>query len=214
MEYTQNFTSDFFTIVINSVQMFFMNLGTIFDRIMILFGSERAQEALDAKIYNIKLVAGYSADLQTATHIITTIILWLMLIALIIWVIYLFLPKKIVKNLFVNPIAQLQTAPIKTEIINDGKYINLDKDSRIKYLYALKEQTVTELTSKRKELELERNRLNDIPTDIAKYIKPNDISGLKASISKLENKITAIDELIESETTPQRQKTFDLDDDD
>lgn len=214
MEYTQNFTSDFFTIVINSVQMFFMNLGTIFDRIMILFGSERAQEALDAKIYNIKLVAGYSADLQTATHIITTIILWLMLIALIIWVIYLFLPKKIVKNLFVNPIAQLQTAPIKTEIINDGKYINLDKDSRIKYLYALKEQTVTELTSKRKELELERDRLNDIPTDIAKYIKPNDISGLKASISKLENKITAIDELIESETTPQRQKTFDLDDDD
>lgn len=214
MEYTQNFTSDFFTIVINSVQMFFMNLGTIFDRIMILFGSERAQEVLDAKIYNIKLVAGYSADLQTATHIITTIILWLMLIALIIWVIYLFLPKKIVKNLFVNPIAQLQTAPIKTEIINDGKYINLNKDSRIKYLYALKEQTVTELTSKRKELELERNRLNDIPTDIAKYIKPNDISGLKASISKLENKITAIDELIESETTPQRQKTFDLDDDD
>lgn len=214
MEYTQNFTSDFFTIVINSVQMFFMNLGTIFDRIMILFGSERAQEALDAKIYNIKLVADHSADLQTATHIITTIILWLMLIALIIWVIYLFLPKKIVKNLFVNPIAQLQTAPIKTEIINDGKYINLDKDSRIKYLYALKEQTVTELTNKCKELELERNRLNDIPTDIAKYVKPNDISSLKASISKLENKITAIDELIESETTPQRQKTFDLDDDD
>jgi len=214
MEYTQNFTSDFFTIVINSVQMFFMNLGTIFDRIMILFGSERAQEVLDAKIYNIKLVADHSADLQTATHIITTIILWFMLIALIIWVIYLFLPKKIVKNLFVNPIAQLQTVPVKTEIINDGKYINLNKDSRIKYLYALKEQTVTELTSKRKELELERNRLNDIPTDIAKYIKPNDISGLKASISKLENKITAIDELIESETTPQRQKTFDLDDDD
>ena len=214
MEYTQNFTSDFFTIVINSVQMFFMNLGTIFDRIMILFGSERAQEVLDAKIYNIKLVADHSADLQTATHIITTIILWLMLIALIIWVIYLFLPKKIVKNLFVNPIAQLQTGPIKTEIINDGKYINLDKGSRIKYLYALKEQTVTELTSKRKELELEHNRLNDIPTDIAKYVKPNDISALKASISKLENKITAIDELIESETTPQKQKTFDLDDDD
>lgn len=214
MEYTQNFTSDFFTIVINSIQMFFMNLGTIFDRIMILLGSERAQEVLDAKIYNIKLVAGYSADLQTETHIITTIILWLMLIALIIWGIYLFLPKKIVKNLFVNPIAQLQTAPIKTEIINDGKYINLNKDSRIKYLYALKEQTVTELTSKRKELELEHNRLNDIPTDIAKYIKPNDISGLKASISKLENKITAIDELIESETTPPKQKTFDLDDDD
>lgn len=214
MEYTQNFTSDFFTIVINSVQMFFMNLGTIFDRIMILFGSERAQEVLDAKIYNIKLVADHSADLQTATHIITTIILWFMLIALIIWVIYLFLPKKIVKNLFVNPIAQLQTMPIKTEIINDGKYINLNKDSRIKYLYVLKEQTVKELTNKRKELELERNRLNDIPTDIAKYIKPNDISGLKASISKLENKITAIDELIESETTPQRQKTFDFDDDD
>lgn len=214
MEYTQNFTSDFFTIVINSVQMFFMNLGTIFDRIMILFGSERAQEVLDAKIYNIKLVADHSADLQTATHIITTIILWFMLIALIIWVIYLFLPKKIVKNLFVNPIAQLQTMPIKTEIINDGKYINLNKDSRIKYLYVLKEQTVKELTNKRKELELERNRLNDIPIDIAKYIKPNDISGLKASISKLENKITAIDELIESETTPQRQKTFDFDDDD
>lgn len=214
MEYTQNFTSDFFTIVINSIQMFFMNLGTIFDRIMILLGSERAQEVLDAKIYNIKLVADHSADLQTATHIITTIILWFMLIALIIWVIYLFLPKKIVKNLFVNPIAQLQTMPIKTEIINDGKYINLNKDSRIKYLYVLKEQTVKELTNKRKELELERNRLNDIPTDIAKYIKPNDISGLKASISKLENKITAIDELIESETTPQRQKTFDFDDDD
>lgn len=214
MEYTQNFTSDFFTIVINSIQMFFMNLGTIFDRIMILLGSERAQEVLDAKIYNIKLVAGYSADLQTATHIITTIILWLMLIALIIWVIYLFLPKKIVKNLFVNPIAQLQTAPIKTEIINDGKYINLNKDSRIKYLYTLKGQTVMELTNKRKELELEHNRLNDIPTDIAKYIKPNDISGLKASISKLEKKVTAIDELIESETTPPKQKTFDLDDDD
>lgn len=214
MEYTQNFTSDFFTIVINSVQMFFMNLGTIFDRIMILFGSNRAQESLDAKIYNIKLIADHSADLQTATHIITTIILWLMLIALIIWVIYLFLPKKIVKNLFVNPIAQLQTVPVKTEIINDGKYINLNKDSRIKYLYVLKEQTVKELTNKRKELELERNRLNDIPTDIAKYVKPNDISALKAGISKLENKITAIDELIESETTPQRQKTFDLDDDD
>lgn len=214
MEYTQNFTSDFFTIVINSIQMFFMNLGTIFDRIMILLGSERAQEVLDAKIYNIKLVAGYSADLQTATHIITTIILWLMLIALIIWGIYLFLPKKIVKNLFVNPIAQLQTVPIKTEIINDGKYINLNKDSRIKYLYTLKEQTVMELTNKRKELELERNRLNGIPTDIVKYVKSNDTSALKASIFKLENKITAIDELIESETTPQKQKTFDLDDDD
>ena len=71
-----------------------------------------------------------------------------------------------------------------------------------------------ELTNKRKELELEHNRLNDIPTDIAKYIKSNDISGLKASISKLEKKVTAIDELIESETTPPKQKTFDLDDDD
>lgn len=103
---------------------------------------------------------------------------------------------------------------IKKEIINDPDYINLQKQNRIKYLYTLKEQTVMELTNKRKELELEHNRLNDIPTDIAKYIKSNDISGLKASISKLEKKVTAIDELIESETTPPKQKTFDLDDDD
>ncbi len=103
---------------------------------------------------------------------------------------------------------------IKKEIVNNPDYINLQKQNRIKYLYTLKEQTVMELTNKRKELELEHNRLNDIPTDIAKYIKSNDISGLKASISKLEKKVTAIDELIESETTPPKQKTFDLDDDD
>lgn len=103
---------------------------------------------------------------------------------------------------------------IKKEIVNNPDYINLQKQNRIKYLYTLKEQTVMELTNKRKELELEHNRLNDIPTDIAKYIKSNDISGLKASISKLEKKVTAIDELIEAETTPPKQKTFDLDDDD
>lgn len=70
------------------------------------------------------------------------------------------------------------------------------------------------MTKNVEKLESTHNKLSDIPTDIAKYIKSNDISGLKASISKLENKIIAIDELVESETTPKKQKTFDLDDDD
>lgn len=103
---------------------------------------------------------------------------------------------------------------IKKEIVNNPDYINLQKQDRIEYLHNIKKQTITEMTKNVEKLESPHNKLSDIPTDIAKYIKSNDISGLKASISKLENKIIAIDELVESETTPQKQKTFDLDDDD
>ena len=103
---------------------------------------------------------------------------------------------------------------IKKEIVNNPDYINLQKQDRIEYLHNIKKQTITEMTKNVEKLESTHNKLSDIPTDIAKYIKSNDISGLKAIISKLENKIIAIDELVESETTPKKQKTFDLDDDD
>ena len=92
--YSEDFTSDFFTIIWNSIQMFFMNLGTLWNRLMILFGSERARENLDAQLYHINHVSRYPADLQTATHIITTTILWVLLIALLIWIISKFIRKQ------------------------------------------------------------------------------------------------------------------------
>lgn len=92
--YSEDFTSDFFTIIWNSIQMFFMNLGTLWNRLMILFGSERARENLDAQLYHINLVSRYPADLQTATHIITTAILWVLLIVFIIWIISKFIRKQ------------------------------------------------------------------------------------------------------------------------
>lgn len=64
----------------------------------------------------------------------------------------------------------------------------------------LKKQTLQELDKQRKEIETEKAKLKDISADVAKYIKPKDMSGLEKSISKLEDKIVAIDELIESET--------------
>lgn len=92
--YTQNFTSGFGTIVIEAIQMFFMNLGTIPDRIMILFGSDRANDSLESKLYDISLVPSEAADIETATHIITTTCLWILFVGLIVWGLYKLLSRK------------------------------------------------------------------------------------------------------------------------
>lgn len=91
--YEENFTSDFFTIVWESIQMFFMNLTSIGDRIMAFFGDERAQDSLEAHRHIMELTASHAADLHTATHIITTIILWILLVSSIVCTTHFFIKK-------------------------------------------------------------------------------------------------------------------------
>lgn len=96
---------------------------------------------------------------------------------------------------------EAKTTPFKIEIVNNEKYIGLKKSDRVAFLKGLKKQTLKELSEQRKEIETEQAKLKDIPADVAKYIKQKDMSELEKNISRLENKIIAIDELIESETT-------------
>lgn len=93
---------------------------------------------------------------------------------------------------------------IKIEIVNNAKYTDLRKAERIKYLQSLKEQTSKELIKLNNEIEKEKDKMKDIPTDIAKYIKQKDTSITQKNILNLENKIIAIDEIIKSETTKQK----------
>mgnify|MGYP003303141655 CR=1 FL=1 len=116
---------------------------------------------------------------------------------------------------------KIKLTPFKSEIVNNTQYISLEKNDRIKWLQKQKEQLITDLTNKHKEIENKSNILTDIPTDIAKYIKPADTSALKKEINILENKITAINELIETENTkPLKKQTYktsiwtDIDDED
>lgn len=100
----------------------------------------------------------------------------------------------------------------KINIVNGGQYINKNKSERIKYLYDLKEKTLAELTKLRKEIEKENDKLKDVPEDIAGYIKHKDTSAIESDILKIETKIKAVEELIESETakptnTQQPQKS-------
>ena len=96
---------------------------------------------------------------------------------------------------------------IKIEIVNDEKYINLKSNDRIEYLNNQKKQTVSELDKLNKMVEVENNKIKDIPVDIAKYIKPDNTSSLKNDILNLENKILALDELIELEMDDKNKKT-------
>ncbi|MBD5400885.1 hypothetical protein HDR61_04040 [bacterium] len=93
---------------------------------------------------------------------------------------------------------------IKIEIVNDERYIK--SDNRIEYLSAIQKQAVSELNKLNNVLKIENAKLKDIPVDIAKYIKPKDISSLKNDIQKLENKRLVIDELIESEIKDKARK--------
>ncbi len=103
--------------------------------------------------------------------------------------------------------AKKDMTKIKIEIVNDEKYINLKSSDRIKYLNSLKKQTVSELNKLNKVFEIENNKRRDIPVDIAKYIKSNDISSLKNEIIKLENKSLVLDELITLEIYDKCKKT-------
>lgn len=110
-----------------------------------------------------------------------------------------FINNKQSLNYAVHPVdakAKKDMTQIKIEIVNDEKYINLKKDDRIKYLENMKKKTTSELNKLNDELKKGNNKLQDIPVDIAKYIKSSDTSSLKNNILKLENKIQVIDELI------------------
>lgn len=101
---------------------------------------------------------------------------------------------------------QKDMTQIKIEIVNNNEYIKLNFDDRVEYLYNLKKQTTSELNKLKKALEIENNKIKAIPADIAKYIKPNDVSSLKDNITKLENKKLVIVELIALEVKDEQQK--------
>jgi len=96
--YEENFTSDFFTIVWESIQMFFMNLTSVYDRIMAFFGNERAQDNLKSHKHIMELTASHAADLDTITHIVTTVILWVLLVFCIGWITYYLFIRKTKEN--------------------------------------------------------------------------------------------------------------------
>ena len=96
-------------------------------------------------------------------------------------------------------VKQSKLEPFKIEIVNNEKYLHLKKTERIAFLRDLRKQTVMTLTKQRKVLEIEGQKLKDIPKDVAKYVKTQDLSIVKKSLSKQEYKLMAIDELIEAE---------------
>ena len=86
VEYTQNFTSDTFTIIKDSIKQFWMSLGTLGDKALIglggltskitggEFGTElrdRAYDVLEAKLFNIGLEVSNPGDVETLTSKIT-----------------------------------------------------------------------------------------------------------------------------------------------
>ena len=83
----------------------------------------------------------------------------------------------------------LKTSSYKSEIVNNNNYLSLKKADRINHLQNLKNDSITELQKKRTELETQRNKFNDIPTDIAKYAKTTNASDLTHKIKTLENKM-------------------------
>lgn len=107
---------------------------------------------------------------------------------------------------FIKSITENKTTTIKSEIVNDEQYLTLKKAGRVKYLQDLKKQILAEITNLHKEIEKEQNKLNDMPADVAKYVKTKDIMTQKHEILKLENKIIAIDELIKSEKEKTKEK--------
>lgn len=119
---------------------------------------------------------------------------------------YYFLPPLIEKltNKMKRNLKQKQkkekAKPFKIEIVNNEKYINLKKDKRIAFLRNLKKQTVAELTKQKKELSKEIEKIENIPTDVVKYIKTTNKTKIENNILSLENKINAINELIGLET--------------
>ena len=96
-------------------------------------------------------------------------------------------------------VKQSKLEPFKIEIVNNEKYLHLKKTERIAFLRDLRKRTVMELTKQRKVLETEGQKLKDNPKDVAKYVKTQDLSIVKKSLSKQEDKLMAIDELIEAE---------------
>ena len=123
-------------------------------------------------------------------------------ISAVIIMIICFLPhwiKKLARNLNKKR-KKAQLTPFKIEIVNNESYINLKKADRIAFLRDLKRKTSVELTKQRKKLEKEKDKLKDIPADVAKYIKIEDTSSFEKNIKILEKKIKAIDELIDLET--------------
>jgi len=95
---------------------------------------------------------------------------------------------------------------MKIEIVNNEKYLTSKKASRLKYLKGLLSQVVLELERKRCELENENNKLKNIPSDAAKYIKSKDVSVLKEEVVNLELKMKAIEDLIELERVVPEEK--------
>lgn len=89
---------------------------------------------------------------------------------------------------------------IKSEIVNNEKFLNLEKTERIEYLRNLKKKTIVELEKYNRDIQKEKNRLDNIPDGVAKYIKHKKTPNHKKVVDKLEHRIVAIDELIRSET--------------
>ena len=113
----------------------------------------------------------------------------------------------------------IETREYKKDIVNNEKYINSNKNNRIKYLLDLKTQTVSQLKKTQLRLKKEQDKLNNVPEDVAKYINKIDTSYLEKDIKMLEIKIKAINELIDLDTIDTHQKqgntiiTFDDEDD-
>lgn len=133
----------------------------------------------------------------------------------VISILLLFMPSDKNNAYGPRPTKTAETKKVEAEkinIVNDGQYINKKKAERIEYLQDLKEKTLDEITKLQKEIEKENDKLKDVPEDIAGYIKPKNTTATESDIPKLEIKIKAIEELIESETakptnTQQPQKS-------
>jgi len=99
-----------------------------------------------------------------------------------------------------------KTTNIKYEIVNNEKFLTLNKAERIKYLQSLRDQTAEELKKQNKEIENEQNKLKDLSAEVAKYVKHKKTTKQKQNIMELENKVKAIDEMIKSETEKPKGK--------
>ncbi|MBR6010706.1 MAG: hypothetical protein IKP35_04835 [Alphaproteobacteria bacterium] len=145
-------------------------------------------------------IAVISGEYQPSSQTIHRAFGWV-IFGLVFYIIYILVNIfKNAKESAAKKAKEAKTKPFKIEIVNNEKYINLKKTERIAFLHDLKVKTEDELIKQRKEVEQEKNKLKNIPADVAKYVKSKDTSSLEKKILNLENKIKAIDELIEAET--------------
>ncbi len=87
----------------------------------------------------------------------------------------------------------------KINIVNTRDYLDSKDNERIVYLQKLQKQTTADLKRSQNKLESEIKKIDNMPKDVSKYIDGKHVSELEKEVYKYEDKLLAIQELMDAE---------------